>query len=399
MEGFVHPDFAPVTEKVQQIMGGRSATGGMAVAVYHRGELVVDAWTGARNAAGDPWERDTMATSFSTTKGVVATIVHRLVDRGLLDYDVPVATYWPEFAAAGKEQITLRHLLTHQSAMHDIRRLAETTDELLQWDLMIERLAAAPPVWEVGVRSGYHALTYGWLVGEVIRRVTGLTVDQAFQREIAQPLGLEGGMHVGAPESVRELIAFPATDTAKLARTFRMSSWLTRFDRFRPLYDAMVVDDYIDVSLTPRIHDAEIPAANGVFTARALARMYSELASPDATAGEPFLSPSALATATTIQGQLGADGQQRSGPRVGRDAVIGFRMGWRLGYHGAFTSAGILPKGFGHFGFGGSGAWADPESGLAVAMVLNQIGGSPFGDTKMLRIGGTALRAAKRRSA
>jgi CubicO group peptidase (beta-lactamase class C family) len=399
MEGFVHPDFAPVTQKVRQIMGARFATGGMAVAVYHHGELVVDVWTGARNAAGDPWERNTMATSFSTTKGVVATIVHRLVDRGLLDYDVPVATYWPEFAAAGKEQITLRHLLTHQSVMHDIRRLADSTDELLQWDLMVERLAAAPPVWEVGVRSGYHALTYGWLVGEVIRRVTGLTVDQAFQREIAQPLGLEGGMHVGAPESVRELIAFPATDTAKLARTFRMSSWLTRFDRFRPLYDAMVVDDYIDVSLTPRIHDAEIPAANGVFTARALARMYSELASPDATAGEPFLSPSALATATTIQGQLGADGQQRSGPRVGRDAVIGFRMGWRLGYHGAFTSAGILPKGFGHFGFGGSGAWADPESGLAVAMVLNQIGGSPFGDTKMLRIGGTALRAAKRRSA
>jgi CubicO group peptidase (beta-lactamase class C family) len=398
MEGFVHPDFAPVTEKVQQIMGRRSASGGMAVAVYHRGELVVDAWTGARNVDGDPWERDTMATCFSTTKGVVATIVHRLVDRGLLDYDVPVATYWPEFAAAGKEQITLRHLLTHQSAMHDVRRLAESTEELLQWELMVERLAAAPPVWEIGVRSGYHALTYGWLVGEVIRRVTGSTINEAFQREVVEPLGLDGGMFVGAPEAVRSRIALPATNTAKLARTFKMSSWLTRFDQFQPLYDAMVVDDYIDVSLTPRIHDAEIPAANGVFTARSLARMYSALASPDATTDEPFLSPSALANATTIQGQLGADGQQRSGAKVGRDAVIGFRMGWRLGYHGAFTSAGILPKGFGHFGFGGSGAWGDPESGLAVAMVLNQIGGSPFGDTKMLRIGGTAVRAAKRRT-
>ncbi len=115
MEGFVHPDFAPVTEKVQSIMSKKSARGGMAVAVYHHGELVVDAWTGVRNAAGDPWLRDTMSMSFSTTKGVVATIVQRLVDQGLLDYDAPVATYWPEFATAGKDTITLRHLLTHQA--------------------------------------------------------------------------------------------------------------------------------------------------------------------------------------------------------------------------------------------------------------------------------------------
>ncbi len=103
MEGYVHPDFAPVTEKVQTIMSKKSARGGMAVAVYHHGELVVDAWTGVRDAAGHPWERDTMSMSFSTTKGVVATIVQRLVDRGLLDYDAPVATYWPEFAVAGKD--------------------------------------------------------------------------------------------------------------------------------------------------------------------------------------------------------------------------------------------------------------------------------------------------------
>lgn len=396
MEGTVHPDFASVAEKVHSIMSSRRASGGMAVAVYHHDELVVDVWTGVRTAAGDPWQRDTMATCFSTTKGVVATIVHRLVDRGLLDYDVPVATYWPEFAAEGKEQITLRHLLSHQSAMHDVRRLADSTAELLDWDYMVKQLAAAPPVWEVGVRSGYHALTYGWLVGEVIRRVTGLTIDQAFQHEIVEPLGLDGGMHVGAPESVRSQIAPPATDVKKLDRLFHLSSWLSRFDAFRPLYDAMVVEDYIDYSLTPRIHDGEIPAANGVFTARSLARMYAAMASPDAFGGEPFVSASTLAAATVPQPQLGDDGRHSAGP-VGRDAVIGFEMRWRLGYHGAFTSAGILPRGFGHFGFGGSGAWADPDSGLAVAMVLNQIGGSPFGDTKMLRIGGAAVRAARRR--
>ena len=399
MEGFVHPDFAPVTEKVQSITAGRRASGGMGVAVYHHGELMVDVWTGVRSDAGDPWERDTMATSFSTTKGVVATIVHRLVDRGLLDYDVPVATYWPDFGAAGKEQITLRHLLTHQSAMHDVRRLAHSTGQLLDWDYMVKQLAAAPPVWDVGVRSGYHALTYGWLVGEVIRRVTGLTIDEAFRREVVEPLGLDGGMHVGAPESVRDRIAPPATDVKKLDRLFRLSSWLSRFDSFQPLYDAMIVEDYIDYSLTPRIHDGEIPAANGVFTARALAKMYSAMASPGSFGGDPFISSSTLADATSVQGRLGADGGRTDRQPVGRDAVIGFEMRWRLGYHGAFTSAGILPRGFGHFGFGGSGAWGDPDSGRAVAMVLNQIGGSPFGDTKMLRIGGAAVRAAKRRSA
>ena len=397
MDGFVHPDFAPVAEKVRSITDGRWSSGGMAVAVYHRGEPVVDVWTGVRDLDGTPWERDTMSTSFSTTKGVVATIVHRLADRGLLDYDVPVSTYWPEFAAAGKEQITLRHLLTHQAAMHDVRRLADTTAELLDWDAMVARLAAAPPSWAVGRHSGYHALTYGWLVGEVIRRVTGLTVDEAFQREIVRPLGLDGGMHVGAPEAVRGRVAEPATDLAKIRRLSKVFGFLTRFDRFQAAHRALVIDDYLEVSLTPRIHDGEIPAANGVFTARSLARMYAALANPTAFGGEPFVSAGTLATATRIQSPLGADGRQRSG-KMGRDMVIGLPMGWRLGYHSAFTTAGVLPRGFGHFGFGGSGAWADPDSELAVAMVLNQIGGSPFGDTKMLRIGGAAVRAAKRRA-
>ena len=109
------------------------------------------------------------------------------------------------------------------------------------------------------------------------------------------------------------------------------------------------------------------------------------------------MTPATLAEATRVQTTLGTNGNGRNGERVGRDAAVMFDMRWRLGYHGAFTSAGILPRGFGHFGFGGSGAWADPDSGLAVAMILNQIGGSPFGDTKMLRIGGAAVRAAKRR--
>jgi CubicO group peptidase (beta-lactamase class C family) len=392
MEGFVHPDFGAVTEKVRDLMSKDSARGGMAVAVYHHGELVVDAWTGYRNAAGDPWERDTMSMSFSTTKGVVATIVHRLVDRGLLDYDAPVATYWPEFAAAGKDAITLRHLLTHQAALHDVRVLVDSTEGLLDWDNMVKLLAEARPAWEVGTRSGYHALTYGWLVGEVIRRVTGLTVNEALQREIVEPLGI-GGMYIGAPPAVRGDIAEQLVDPKAMNRLFKTTQFMSRFDRYRPLYSALVVDDIVDVATTEHIHDGEIPAANGVFTARSLARMYAALATPDDFDGPPLVSAETMREATRIQ----TTGDGRTGEKVGRDAAVMFHMRWRLGYHMIGTTSGVLPRAFGHFGFGGSGAWGDPESGLAVAMILNQVGGTPFGDTKMLRIGGAAVRSAKGR--
>ena len=401
MEGFVHPDFALVTEKVQSLTSKRSAEGGMAVAVYHRGELVVDAWTGERDTKGTPWNRDTMSMSFSTTKGVVATIAHRLVDQGLLDYDAPVATYWPEFAAGGKGAITLRHLLTHQAGLHGVRALAESTESLLDWDSMTKLLAAAPPAWDVGTRSGYHALTFGWLVGEVIRRVTGLTVNEALQREIVQPLGLDGQMYIGAPPEVRSRIATLLVDPKASARLHKVLSTLARFDRYAPLFSALVVDDLLDVGQTDHIHDAEIPAANGVFTARSLARMYAALATPDDFDGPPLLSPATLREATREQPLLGSGvaGSEVGRSKVGRDAAVMINMHWRLGYHLAGTTAGVLPKAFGHFGFGGSGAWGDPESGLAVAMTLNQVGGTPFGDTRMLRIGGAAVRAAKRRTA
>lgn len=384
MQGFVHPDFAPVTERLHQLTTKRSATGGAAVAVYHHGELVVDAWTGSRDASGTPWERDTMATSFSTTKGVVSTVVHRLVDRGELAYDDPVAEYWPEFGTAGKDRITIRHLLTHQAGMHSIRSLVGSAETMLDWDAMVSILADAEPAWEPGTRSGYHALTFGWLVGEVIRRVTGLTVNEAVQREIAEPLGLDS-MFIGlAPAErgrVADLLIDPKSDQ-RLLKTFRR---LERFDRYKPLVNALVVDDLLDMARTHRIHDGEIPAANGVFAARDLARMYAALATPDAFDQPPLVSAATMKQITTIQTR-------------GRDSVVLFPMRWRLGYHLAGTTAGILPNGFGHFGFGGSGAWGDPDSGLAVAMVLNQVAGTPFGDTRLLRVGAAAVRSAKRRS-
>ena len=324
-----------------------------------------------------------MATSFSTTKGVVATVVHRLVDRGELAYDDPVARYWPEFAAAGKGEITVRHLLTHQAGLHEVRGLVRSAEDLLDWDDMIERLAAAEPRWEPGLRPGYHALTYGWLVGELIRRVTGLTVDEAVQREIAEPLGLDG-LRIGLPEPERAKAAELLMSPRSVERLERLALRLEKRDRYRPLVEALVVDGFLDISLSERIHDSEIPAANGVFTARALARMYAALATPDYFDRPRFLSPETTAQATRIQ-------------TFERDSVVGFDMRWRLGYHLAATTAGVLPRGFGHFGFGGSGAWGDPETGLAVGFVANAVAGTPFADLRFLRVGGAAVRSARRR--
>ncbi len=315
----------------------------------------------------------------------------------MLDYDVPVATYWPEFAAAGKDTITLRHLLTHQAGLHDVRAIAGSAEDLINWEHMTKLLAEAEPKWDIGTRSAYHALTYGYLVGEVIRRVTGLTVNEALQREIVEPLGI-GGMYIGAPAGVRGDIAEQLVDPKAVARLFKMTKTLAKAKSFQPMYEALVVDDMLDVATTDRIHDGEIPAANGVFTARSLARMYAALATPGDFDGPPLVSAETLAEATRIQTTLGANGDGRSGVKVGRDAGVGFNMRWRLGYHLVGTTKGVLPKAFGHFGFGGSGAWGDPESGLAIAMILNQVGGTPFGDTKMLRLGAAAVRSAERRT-
>jgi CubicO group peptidase (beta-lactamase class C family) len=316
------------------------------------------------------------------------------VDRGLLDYDAPVATYWPEFATAGKGSITLRQLLDHQAGLHDVRALVDSTEGLLDWNNMVKLLAEAEPAWEVGTRSAYHALTYGYLVGEVIRRVTGLTVNEALQHEIVEPLGMGGQMYIGAPPAVRSDIAEQLVDPKSLDRLFRTTKYLSRFERFEPLYSALVVDDLVDVATTEHIHDGEIPAANGVFSARSLARMYAALATPDDFDGPALVSAETMREATRIQ----TTGDGRTGTKVGRDAGVLLNMNWRLGYHLIGTTSGVLPRAFGHFGFGGSGAWGDPDSGLAVAMILNQVGGTPFGDTKMLRIGGAAVRSAKRRT-
>ncbi len=376
MEGFVNPEFHRVARTFDRIT--RRAGGG-AVAVFHHGEPVVDAWGGARNDDGAPWERDSAALSFSTTKGVVATVAARLVDQGRLDYDAPVATYWPEFAQAGKEDILVRHLLSHTAAMHTVRGLA-TGRQMLSWRHMTEVLAAAAPKWEPGTRPGYHGITYGWLVGEVIRRITGGTVDEAIGSELREPLGIERGLGLGLPANQMGTYAPLAADGGSSRMDTLFERALNR-ESLEATADAFFVPDFLEVIAGRSVLQAELPAVNGVFTARSLAAMYSRLIAPG---GHPLVSQDTLSRATEIQ-------------TTERDAVVKFPMRWRLGYHMAATTRGILDRGFGHFGFGGSGAWADPDSGIAIAYVTNRGGGTPMGDSRLIRLGGAAIASAGRR--
>ncbi len=367
----------------------RQTGGGAAVCVYHRGRKVADLWGGSRDEGGNPWLEDTMAMSFSTSKGVVSTLVHILADRGELDYDDSIARYWPEFAKNGKSAITIRQALTHRAGLARLRPLVDSGERILDWDYMVRALedAEARP----GRRSAYHALTYGWLVGEVIQRITGSTLPEVIDKELVQPLGLDG-CYIGTPKDAQTRAASlgrrPGENQGMLMRAVlndrvigALGTW-ARLSRAplnpKLMFQALVPPGDSDVLWSPGILDVPVPAANGLFTARSLARIYAALAGEGEVDGHRLMSPATTWRAAEVQVHS-------------RDKVIPMRMQWRLGYHQAFTTAGRQPSAFGHFGFGGSGAWADPERGLAVAMVNNRLGGGPFGDMRIAQLGAAAV--------
>lgn len=399
LRGTLHPDFHGVARVLERQLYGTH--GGAAVCVYHRGECVVDLWGGVRDPQGRPWERDTVAPSFSTTKGVMSALLHVLVDRGLLDYDDPIARHWPEFGQGGKSAITVRQLLTHRAGLHDIRTRIDHARRMLDWEYMTEILARAEPSALSGSRSAYHALTYGWLVGELAQRVVGRPLSALLDELIAGPLGLDG-LFIGVPREQLGRVArlVPGARPALLeARSVaRAGAWIERAHRtaarMGPLALALSPGHLIDALAPHGIREFDfsadetvqvpIPAANGHFTARSLARLYAALGAGGELEGVRLLRPATLERATRVEVR-------------GIDRVVPFPMQWRLGFHRAATSRGTLPSGFGHFGFGGSGAFCDPVSGVAVALVLNSGVGTPFGDLRILQIGGAAVAAARRR--
>ncbi len=391
LDGHIHPDYADVASTlIRQIPKDRHA--GAAVCVYHNGTSVVDIWGGIKDSAGNPWQADTTAPGFSTTKGVLSTLVHILVDQGKAAYDDPVAKYWPEFGAHGKESITIRQALTHQAGLYRITELISHPREMLDWEHMKFRIADAAPAHDPGGEHGYHALTYGWLVGGLIEAITGKSLQAVLAEELVDPLKLDG-MFIGMPHNElyrRAELTQGVSEPAKPREEWQdnLLMWLERglghlgveLAEFNSALNPFT--DPFDWN-SEEVVRAIIPAANGQFTARSLARMYAMLAGGGELDGVRVLSEERVREISQVQS-------------TARDRVLFIPMHWRMGYHKAFTVGVRAPEAFGHYGYGGSGAFCDPSRNLAVALTLNSGAGTPMGNSNMPRIARAAIRAVDR---
>lgn len=386
----IDPAFEAVFHAFHRLVG--RGPGGGALVVRLRGETVVDLRTGTVDAARRrPWTREARAISFSTTKGVASTVIHRLHERGLIDYDAPVADHWPAFGAGGKQRVTVRHLLSHRAGLHLLSPIATRAEETLDHLAMEERLAALAVRAPTG-RSAYHALTYGWLTAGLARAVTGKGMAQLFEEEVAAPLGLTGLRLGGDPAEVAQPVGTAIRHAGSAARL--LSPVWSRVAAARTPIDALLVPGFhrlFEGSDPPILH-TESPAVNGTFSAEALAVLYGALANDGEDAGRRLLAAETVRELGRVQVRT-------------TDAVLGIPMRWRLGYHQAFGITRAASRGFGHYGFGGSGGWADPSLGLSLGFVTNRMGSvsTPLGDVTLFRLSGLvrecALRALSERGA
>jgi CubicO group peptidase (beta-lactamase class C family) len=377
IHGEVAAGFEPVRDAFAKNFDSHEEVGA-AFALYVKGTKVVDIWGGvADEATGRPWVEDTLQLVFSTTKGVTAICASLLAQRGELDLDAPVADYWPEFKAAGKENVPVRWLLGHRvglPALHD----TITPHEVLDWDTITSRLAAEEPWWEPGTIHGYHAMTYGWLVGEVIRRVSGKNIGRFVADELAAPLGLE--TYIGLPESKEPRVAplvemslqgdAPAPEVLD-AMPPEMRAAVDAFTNPNSLTQkALRVSDPALEWNSRAVHAAEIPAANGISDARSLAKLYA--ACIGEVDGVRILNPDTVADATK---------EVSNGPDKVLFAPTRFGSGFFLQ---SMFSPLYGPNSFGHAGAGGSLAMADPDAGIGYAYVMNKMQANLSGDPRTL---------------
>ncbi len=380
IDGEVAPGFEQVRE-VFQANFDKGTEVGAAFSAYHRGRKVVDLWGGVADAAtGTPWGRDTTVLVFSTTKAFTAVCANMLAQAGLLDLDAPVADLWPSFSADGRGEMPVSHLLSHRAGLPWVD--AEmTAAEAFSWEPVIRALETQPLAWEPGTAHGYHALTFGWLNGEVIRRVTGETMGTYLRKAVAEPLGLD--LWVGLPEEeehrVASLVHFlpegltlddlsaPKDPTAEIIAAFMGPET----DLGKAMFAPGFAFANAEVWGSREMRAAEVPAANGVSDARSVARLFA--ACIGEVDGIRLLSPEQLARATT---------QHTTGPdRI----ILGLDMQFGLGFmlpSSIMTFGG--PRSFGHFGAGGSVGWADPEAELAFGYVMNKMDIGLAGDNRSL---------------
>jgi CubicO group peptidase (beta-lactamase class C family) len=369
---------------------------GAGYALYVDGTRVVDLWGGVADAAtGEPYGEDTLQLVFSTTKGATAACASLLAQRGELDIDLPVAHYWPEFAQAGKERIPVRYLLCHKSGLPTFDATL-TSKDVLAWDPVITALEEQAPLWEPGSAHGYHAVTYGYLVGEVVRRITGTSLGTFFHDEFAAPLDLEfwiglpaeheprvapliGGL-AGAHEAdlddeAAALVASVMGPDTLLGRSLSMNGSLADLEHgFN----------------TPALHAAEIPAANGITNARSLARFYAGLiGAVDGGPEAALLTPAQVDKARTRQ----TEGPDRVLSFPGIDIVTTIGLGfWTASDFARFGGAGA----FGHSGAGGSVGFADPDHGIAGGYVMNKMMQGLAGDPRSAALIQASYQAAGR---
>lgn len=362
IQGTVAAGFEPVRERFAANFSRADAHRevGAALAVYRRGELVVDLWGGHRDARRTtPWTADTLVNVWSTTKGVTAIALARLVDQGLIDYAAPVASYWPEFAEGGKAAVTVSQLLSHQAGLPGF--VAPTPlEDFYDWTKVTSRLAAQAPMWEPGTKNSYHAMTYGFLAGELIRRVSGKSPGTFLADEIAGPL--EADVHIGLGEANEPRVA-PLIGPLEDAP-------------FPPDMAPEAIAAVSNPQMIPTIPNdrawraAEVPAGNGHANARGLARIYGALANGGELDGVRVMSSGTVAKLTEVQTERA-------------DIMLGFKPFWAHGV--ALNDAGVFGphKGtFGHSGWGGSFGCGDVSTGVAIGYVMNQMGGGLVGDPR-----------------
>jgi CubicO group peptidase (beta-lactamase class C family) len=355
IQGVCDPKFGEVREAFERNFSERGDVGA-SVCVVVEGETVVDLWGGVADTdTGAPWQEDTITIVMSMTKGATALCAHVLADRGELDIDLPVAHYWPEFAQNGKDRIPVRMLLNHQAGLPGFREPIPA-GKPYDWEYMIDRLAAERPFWEPGRQYAYHSLTFGWLVGEVVRRISGKSLGTFFREEVAEPLGLD--FWIGLPESEgsRAVRLLPRRET---------NSEVTGTPELREAVVSSGVNEPDDWWNTPEAHAAELPASGGLTNARAAARMYAALALGGTLDGVRLVSPETVERMSRAQSAL-----------VG-DALGDITAPFALGFMQASPSSGFPRTRFGHEGAGGSNGFADPAARLGFGYVMNQMSETP----------------------
>jgi CubicO group peptidase (beta-lactamase class C family) len=379
VSGTYADEFLPVVEKFEEHLRS-SPYGGAALAVYHQGKPVIDVWGGLADAsAGREWRENTATVMYSCTKSVSAIVVLRLVEQGLIELDTPVATYWPEFGKHGKDHVSVRDVMAHRAGVP----LVDTKlsrEQVLAGDRLVAALADQIPLWEPGTAHAYHGLTVGTLLGEIVRRVTGRSLGRCLEEDLAGPLGLD--LWIGLPESERHRVAvtLPA-DPTKVSPELRelMKNLVIEDDR---ALRALNINDAIPLPLpglclenaynSPDVWAAELPAANGIATARSVAKLHAALIGPVADGGSygssSLLSVDTLADAVRPVSQ----GTPAFGPPSPAYPVwgSGFLLPWKL-------RPMLGPDGFGHDGAAGGLCFADPAWEVGFTFLPSVMGSVP----------------------